>query len=116
MSLLDDEKILLNNDLECLKKKQFCKIKKFCYSHISGILYDYLFESNIYYSIKEAGQLLKPRYKLKLKWDEKQYKYYFVPKNPNRPGLMDILYLDSIEDIPDYIRVKNVKFILHQGI
>ena len=71
MSLLDDEQILLNNDLEYLKKYQFNKIKKFCYSYISGTLYDYLFESDIYHSLYESDQLLKPGYKLKLEWDEK---------------------------------------------
>ena len=115
MSLLDNEDVLLKEDLEQLKKFQLERIKKFCYSHISGPLYDYIFESDIYYTLNEADQMLKPGYKLKLEWDEKQYKYYFVPKDSKRPGIMDILYINSIEDIPDYIRVKNVKFILHYG-
>lgn len=112
MSLLDDEQILLNNDLECLRKNQFNKIKKFCYSHADRNLYDYLFEPKVYYTLNKADQMLKPDYKLKLEWDESKYKYYFVPEDPEHPGLMRILYVNSIEDIPDYIRVKNVKFIL----
>ena len=115
MSLLDDEDVLLKEELEQLKKYQYDKIKKFCYSHISGPLYDYIFEPRIYYSLNEADQFLKPNYKLKLEWDEKRYKYYFVPKDPEHLGIMDILYIKYIEDIPDYIRVKNIEFILHYG-
>ena len=56
--------------------------------------------------------MLEPGYKLKLEWDESQYKYYFVPEDSKLQGAMRILRIDSIENIPDYIRVKNIKFIL----
>lgn len=112
MSLLDNEDVLLKEELEKLKKYQYNKIKKFCYSHINGTLYDYLFEPETYYLVYEDHQMLKPDYELKLEWDKSQYKYYFVPKDSKLQGMMRILYIDSIENIPDYIRVKNIKFIL----